>query len=109
MCFLGLQRDETANHVARPGPRVTAPHVPSLCLFGCLCLFVLGLVPFWALRESFFLFAFLWCLLEFLRLQDCCGFEYALWYKRARDLFNARNHTHNPPINSATFTHNSAT
>ena len=37
---------------------VIAPHVPSLCLFGCLCLFVLGLVPFWALRESFFLFVF---------------------------------------------------
>ena len=38
---------------------------PSLCLFGCLCLFVLGLVPFWVLRGSFFLFAFLWCLLAF--------------------------------------------
>ena len=33
---------------------VIAPHVPLLCLFGCSCLFVLGLVPFWVLRESFF-------------------------------------------------------
>ena len=44
---------------------VIAPHVPSLCLFGCLCPFVLGLVPFWVLRVSFFLFACLWCLLAF--------------------------------------------
>ena len=46
---------------------VIALHVPSLCLFGCLCLFVLGLVPFWALGSFFFL---LFCgLLEFLRLK----------------------------------------
>ena len=39
-------------------PMVIAPHAPSLCLFGCLCLFVSGLVPFWALRESVFLLLF---------------------------------------------------
>ena len=38
--------------------RVVAPCVPSLCLFGCLCLFVSGLVPFWALRGVFLLFLF---------------------------------------------------
>ena len=37
---------------------VIAPHVPSLCLFGCLCLFVLGLVPFWARKGVFFLLLF---------------------------------------------------
>ena len=37
---------------------VTAPYVPSLCLFGCLCFFVVGLVPFWARRGVFFSFAF---------------------------------------------------
>ena len=46
-------------------------------------------VSFWVLRASFFLFAFLWCLVEFLRLKTV-EIEYALWYKRARDLFNRR-------------------
>ena len=47
-----------------------APHVPSLCPFGCLYFcFVLGLVPFWALHESFFFFLFLWCLLALLGLK----------------------------------------
>ena len=47
-------------------------------------------VSFWVLRASFFLFAFLWCLVEFLRLKDRRKPLYALWYKRARDLFNRR-------------------
>ena len=47
-------------------------------------------VSFWVLRASFFLFAFLWCLVEFLRLKRPLLAEYALWYKRARDLFNRR-------------------
>ena len=38
--------------------QVIAPHVPLLCLFGCLCLFVLGLVPFWARVSLFFFFLF---------------------------------------------------
>ena len=45
---------------------------------------------FFILRASFFLFAFLWCLVEFLRLKRPLLAEYALWYKRARDLFNRR-------------------
>ena len=33
---------------------VVAPHVPSLCLFGCLCLFVLGLFHFGPCGSLFF-------------------------------------------------------
>ena len=76
--------------------QVVAPHVPSLCLFGSMFLFVLGLVPLRGRRESVFLFVFLWRLLEFLRLKAVAGLNTPYGIKEAAISSTARNHTHNP-------------
>ena len=53
-------------------------------------------VSFWVLRASFFLFAFLWCLVEFLRLKRplCLNTPYGI--KEPAISSTAGNHTHNP-------------
>ena len=48
----------------------SSPACPFACAFWGLCAFLVCVVSFWVLHASFFLFAFLWCLVEFLRLKD---------------------------------------
>ena len=53
-------------------------------------------VSFWVLRASFFLFAFLWCLVEFLRLKDRSKSNTPYGIKEPAISSTAGNHTHNP-------------